>query len=74
MEYGLTPTFYEFNELTIQFGYVVMFSAAWPAAAALALLNNLVEIRLDSVKILKLARRVPALNQASNIGAWRKVI
>lgn len=74
VEYGLSPTFYEFNELAIQFGYVIMFSAAWPAAAFLALLNNLAEIRLDSIKILKITRRVPATAHATGIGAWRQVL
>lgn len=72
--FGLSPTFYEFNELAIQFGYVIMFSAAWPAAAFLALLNNLVELRLDSIKILKITRRVPATDQVNGIGAWRQVL
>ena len=35
MEYGLTPTFYEFNEFTVQFSYVVMFSAAIPPCGIL---------------------------------------
>lgn len=74
VEKGLPPSFYEFNELAIQFGYIIMFSAAWPAAAAMALLNNLIEVRLDSVKVLKITRRVPASAQGKGIGAWRQVL
>jgi len=74
VEFGLSPTFYEFNELALQFGYIVLFSAALPAAAGLALLNNLLELRLDSVKVLKLTRRVPATSDSKGIGAWRSIL
>ncbi len=47
---GLGSTFYEYNELVIQYGYIVMFSAAFPLGALLALANNLVEFRSDVVK------------------------
>ena len=35
----------EYNELVIQFGYLTMFGAAFPLAAALSVLNNVFEVR-----------------------------
>lgn len=44
--------FEEYQEMVIQFGYVTLFAAAFPLTAALALLNNLIEIRTDAYKLL----------------------
>ena len=49
---GLGSTFYEYNELALQYGYIVMFSIALPVAPALALANNLVEVRSDALKMI----------------------
>jgi len=35
-------TFGDFNEIVIQFGYVMFFSAAFPAAAVLSWFNNVI--------------------------------
>ena len=70
---GLSSTFYEYNELVIQYGYVVMFSIALPVAPLLALANNLVELRTDAFKILYAARRIRAC-AARNIGPWRHAL
>ena len=76
LQYGLSATFYEYNELVLQFGYIMLFSFALPGGALLALLNNLVEIRTDSYKMLRIERRVRALSVASvgGIGAWRRIL
>jgi len=72
--YGLNATFYEYNELALQYGYLVLFTAAFPAGVLLALLNNLLEIRSDSFKMLKVARRAAAMPCKSGIGAWKVVL
>jgi len=53
-----------------------MFSPALPGVALLALLNNLVEIRSDAHKLLRLSRRCHALpiSPFVGIGAWRRII
>ncbi|KAJ8983111.1 hypothetical protein NQ317_001855 [Molorchus minor] len=44
-------TFADHLEMTIQLGYVILFSSAFPPAALCAILNNLVEIRSDAFKL-----------------------
>jgi hypothetical protein len=62
-------TFSEYNEMIIQFGYITLFVAAFPLAPLLALANNLLEIRTDSLKLCKIYRR-PAPIRAEDIGTW----
>lgn len=70
---GLGTTFYEYNELAIQYGYLVLFSAALPVCAMLALANNLIEVRSDAVKMVYASRRCPA-EHARDIGAWARCL
>ena len=70
---GLGSTFYEYNELAIQYGFVIMFSLALPIAPLLALLNNLVEFRSDAFKMIYVARRI-AGSRAKGIGPWMGVL
>lgn len=44
-------TYEDYLELYIQFGYVVLFAAVSPLAALLALLNNVLEIRIDAFRV-----------------------
>jgi anoctamin-10/anoctamin-7 len=65
--------FYDYQELVIQFGYVTMFAAAFPLTATLALINNILEIRVDAMKLLTGYRR-PFYNSAQDIGSWQHVL
>lgn len=60
----------DYLEMFLQFGYVFLFSSAFPLAAVWALLNNITEIRSDAFKMCKVFRR-PFAETASNIGAWQ---
>lgn len=63
----------DFLEMFIQFGYVLLFSPAFPLAAFCALLNNLVEIRIDAFKLCNTVQR-PFGRQVKDIGAWQKAM
>ena len=70
---GLGSTFYEYNELALQYGYLVLFSILLPAAPVLALVNNLIEIRSDAFKTIYASRRTRA-EAACDIGPWSRAL
>ncbi|KAF9007761.1 hypothetical protein BDZ89DRAFT_1079277, partial [Hymenopellis radicata] len=62
----------EYGPMVTQFGYVVLWSAAWPLAGIMAFINNIVELRSDAFKIVTHTRRPLPSSQSSppTIGAW----
>lgn len=63
-------TFADHLEMTIQLGYVILFSSAFPLAAICAMLNNLIEIRSDAFKLAYVCQR-PFGQRVPNIGTWQ---
>ncbi|CAL4077774.1 unnamed protein product, partial [Meganyctiphanes norvegica] len=63
-------TFEDYLEMFIQFGYVLLFSSAFPLAASCALLNNLIEIRSDAFKLCCVFQR-PFGQRVQSIGVWQ---
>ncbi|MFH4976961.1 hypothetical protein AB6A40_003670 [Gnathostoma spinigerum] len=63
----------DYLEMFIQFGYVLLFSPAFPLAAACALVNNLLEIQVDAFKLCNNVQR-PFGRRVKNIGAWQKAM
>lgn len=63
----------DFAEIIIQYGYLVLFGVAFPPAAIISLLNNLIELRTDSYKILAFHKR-PPVAISPNIGRWLPII
>ncbi|VDK47450.1 unnamed protein product [Anisakis simplex] len=57
----------------VQFGYVLLFSPAFPLAALCALVNNLIELRLDAFKLCNTVQR-PFGRRVRGIGAWQKAM
>ena len=57
----------------IQFGYLVLFSPAFPLAPLLAFVNNVVEIRTASYKMCRGFQR-PQAKSRSGIGSWFVVL
>uniref|UniRef100_A0A9J8BPC2 Anoctamin n=1 Tax=Cyprinus carpio carpio TaxID=630221 RepID=A0A9J8BPC2_CYPCA len=67
---GLTP---EYMEMIIQFGFVTLFVASFPLAPLFALLNNIIEIRLDAKKFVAELRR-PDAARGKDIGIWYNIL
>uniref|UniRef100_A0A3B3BEE1 Anoctamin n=1 Tax=Oryzias melastigma TaxID=30732 RepID=A0A3B3BEE1_ORYME len=63
-------TFEDYQEMFIQFGYVVLFSSAFPLAAMCALINNIIEIRSDAFKLCTGLQR-PFGVRVTSIGQWQ---
>lgn len=57
----------------LQYGFVTIFVAAFPLAPFFALLNNVLEMRLDARKILTLHRR-PVAQRVKDIGVWLNIM
>ncbi|XP_051481845.1 anoctamin-2 isoform X1 [Apus apus] len=67
---GLTP---EYMEMIIQFGFVTLFVASFPLAPLFALLNNVIEVRLDANKFVTELRR-PDTVREKDIGIWYNIL
>ncbi|XP_035484945.1 anoctamin-9 isoform X2 [Scophthalmus maximus] len=65
--------FNEFLEMVVQFSFTTIFVAAFPLAPLLALINNIFEIRLDAIKMVRLERRLVP-RKTNNIGVWTNVL
>lgn len=63
----------DYNDMVLQFGYVILFAAAFPLAPLFAYLNNTVELRSDGYKLCKLFRR-PHYKCAEDIGSWEYIM
>lgn len=61
--------FSDYNEMSVQFGFLSLFVVAFPLAPALALISNFVEVRTDGLKLLKAMRR-PWPTPGEDIGSW----
>ncbi|XP_007955105.1 anoctamin-5 [Orycteropus afer afer] len=71
--FGNLGLFYEYLETVIQFGFVTLFVASFPLAPLLALLNNIIEIRVDAWKLTTQYRR-PVAAKAHSIGVWQDIL
>uniref|UniRef100_A0A669EGN1 Anoctamin n=1 Tax=Oreochromis niloticus TaxID=8128 RepID=A0A669EGN1_ORENI len=65
--------FNEFLEMVIQFSFTTIFVAAFPLAPLLALINNIFEIRLDAIKMVRLEQRLVP-KKTNDIGVWTKLL
>jgi len=59
--------FYDYAWLATQFGYMTLFVVAFPLAPLAGLLNNIIEIRTDSYRLITRFQRPPA-REAEDIG------
>lgn len=73
LDWGDRGLFYEYLEMVMQYGFVTIFVAAFPLAPVFALINNVLEMRLDAKKFLTFYRR-PVPQRAPNIGVWFRIL
>jgi anoctamin-10 len=62
--------FFYYKDLAVQFGYVVLFSVAFPLAPLLFFVSTYFEIRVDAWSLLQRSRRNTPQN-AEDIGTWQ---
>ncbi len=74
-KYGEGPvggTLWDYNELLIQFGYVVLFAPAFPMASTVSFFSNITENSGDGAKLLLETQR-PEYAGAESIGTWQSM-
>jgi hypothetical protein len=65
--------FFDYSEMVTQFGYVALWSTIWPLAPVMALVNNVIEMRGDALKMTVHHRRaIPT--RTDTIGPWLDVL
>jgi len=64
---------YDYNQLTLTFGFVVMFGAAWPLAPFVVCLYNFSQAFVDQKKLLHQVQR-PLYIPVPDIGAWEECL
>ena len=62
-----------FSHAVIQFGFVTIFVASFPLAPLFAIINNVLEMRLDARKLLVFYRR-PVGQRVRDIGIWYRIL
>ena len=66
----LDGTYYDYQEVLILMGYILLFGLSFPLWIILALINNIIEHQVDRVKTLYLTRRPTPIGGKNN-GSWR---
>ncbi len=62
----------DYNEISIQFGYITLFASATPFSPFFALISNYIECRSDGWKLLTVFRR-PFCKDGEDIGSWEAI-
>ncbi|CAK1600273.1 unnamed protein product [Parnassius mnemosyne] len=73
VDFGNMGLFPEYLEMVLQYGFVTIFVAAFPLAPFFALINNILEMRLDAKKFLTCYRR-PVPQRVNDIGVWYRIL
>ena len=63
----------DMSEMIIQFGYVTLFVMAFPLTPLLAIVNNVFEMKVDAVNLVKSSQR-PDPNGSYGLGTWNEVL
>ncbi|RQM17683.1 hypothetical protein DD237_000672 [Peronospora effusa] len=63
----------DYHHMTVQFGFVVMFSMLWPLMPAACMLVNALKTRGDGFRLCRTNRR-PFPRKASGIGEWNNIL
>lgn len=73
VDWGPHALYPEYLEMILQYGFVTIFVSAFPLAPVFALINNILEMRLDAKKLLTYHRR-PVSQRVRDIGVWFKIL
>merc|ERR1719361_1975687 len=63
----------DMSELIIQFGFVTLFVMAFPLTPLLAIVNNIIEMKVDATNLVVTSQR-PDPNGSFGLGSWNGVL
>lgn len=69
----MTGTLKDYAGLVVQFGYTILFVAAFPLAPTIAFVSSFIQIRIDGWKLCQAYRR-PQPRVAEDIGVWEDML
>lgn len=64
---------YEWTSMLVQYGFVTFYVAALPIAPLIAWLNNIIELRIDAIKMVTTTKR-PVAHRTSGIGPYKGIL
>jgi len=73
MSHSAYTTFADYDDMVMQWGYVVMFSVVWSWIPFIAMVNNVFEVRGDAFKLFYQHRR-PIPRKVKSIGSWERCL
>ena len=73
MEKPFKDNHHMFGCIMIQYGYIVLFAVACPLGSTLAIIMNMIEIRMRIYGYLYVYQR-PIVKTAKDIGPWKGII
>jgi len=63
----------DMSELIVQFGFCTLFVMAFPLCPALAIVNNIIEMKVDATNLVRDSQR-PDPNGSFGLGSWNGVL
>jgi len=60
----------DYEDMILEYGYVLVFTVLWPLVPLLAMINNMLEVRGDFFRMIHTSRRM-AFSKASGIGVYQ---
>jgi len=64
---------YDYCQLVLNYGFIVMFAAAWPICPIVVLVYNIMQTIIDQNKLMRQFQR-PMYEWAASIGVWRDIL
>ena len=71
--YERIEVFNDYNEMILQLGFITLFAPAFPMVALMGFVNNLIEIRSDANKLVRVYQR-PQARAVEDIGTWETIL
>jgi len=66
-------TLYDYNQIILNWGFIVMFSGAWPLTPIVVMIYNISQTIVDQEKLLRQFQR-PLYRSQATIGVWTEIL